>query len=138
MPHKDDFSDAASAFEKMRQECEVFVQRLEAAMSPSVLDGGELTRSVYESLKRTRAETLTMSASIEMYMEECQRRLKEWRAAKAAQEEYEEDLAVYRVKKGIWDGEGSVEFGTLIGATLGEEEPVPPTPPPTPPDYIDL
>lgn len=148
MPTANDFEDAAARLRNVVAGLEDFVHPLENRMGSHVLEGGELTDSVYESLKSTRVETLSLSAVVEEYAAECTRRMEEANAAAKARDDYEDDLSDYREMKELWDANGgkpvAVEKG-LIGS--GEDrvnhvgpdkEPVPPTPPPDPPDYIDI
>lgn len=132
MPTSADFETAAARLRTVVASLEEFVHPLENRMGAHVLEGGELTDSVYESLKTTRVTTLSLSAVVEEYAAECTRRMEEANAAATARDQYREDLEDYERNMGYWndsDGDGYVHL---------EEEPIRPAPPPDPPDYIDI
>lgn len=132
MPTSADFETAAARLRNVVAGLEEFVHPLENRMGAHVLEGGELTDSVYESLKATRVATLSLSAVVAEYAAECTRRMEEAIAAAKARDQYQDDLAGYRQLKKIWDDDGQ------DGLIRVDKEPTAPTPPPAPPDYIDI
>ena len=130
MPTESDFESAAAGLRDVVAALDIFVLPLENRMGAHVLEGGELTDSVYESLKTTRVTALSLGAIVEEYAAECTRRMEEAIAAAEAQEQYEDDLADYNDAK-----DGSPGPNNRYEADTTEP---PPEPPPSPADYIEI
>lgn len=143
MPTADDFERAAANLRNLSGELEEFAYPLERSMGGHVLEGGELTDSVYETIKAARLVALAVSGIVDEYAAEATRRQEEAVAAAKARKEWAEDLRQYKKDKAIYDqvmaGE-KVEAGPFkIRIDPDEvEEPVHPGPEPEHADYIDL
>ena len=137
MPTQDDFELVAARLRDISATLEEFAYPLENRMGADVLEGGELTDSVYEAIKGTRATALGLSATVDEYAAEATRRMEEAIAAAKALKEYRKDMEKYEARKDLWDRRDEVESGSWAAA-MPTEEPTKPTPPPDPPAYIDL
>lgn len=133
MPTKDDFHWTASALRNIAGVLEEFAYPLENRMGAHVLEGGELTESVYEAIKATRVTALSLSAIIEEYAAEATRRMEEAIDAAKAAADYRNELNDYNDAKKLWDRRDE-----LPDFIVPDEEPVEPTAPPPVPDYIDI
>ena len=138
MPTQDDFELVAARLRDISATLEEFAYPLEHRMGADVLEGGELTDSVYEAIKGTRATALGLSASVDEYAAEATRRMEEAIAAAKALKEYHKDLEDYNDAKTLWDNRDEIDLPSYAKAVVPTEEPTKPTPPPDPPDYIDL
>ncbi len=133
MPTKDDFHWTASALRNIAGVLEEFAYPLENRMGAHVLEGGELTESVYEAIKATRVTALSLSAIVDEYAAEATRRMEEAIDAAKAAADYRDDLNDYNDAKELWDRRDE-----LPDFIVPDEEPVEPTAPPPVPDYIDI
>ncbi|MEM9133741.1 MAG: hypothetical protein AAF962_17030 [Actinomycetota bacterium] len=138
MPTSDDFELVAARLRDISAVLEEFAYPLENRMGPDVLEGGELTDSVYEAIKGTRVTALSLSATVEEYAAEATRRMEEAIAAAKALKEYRKDLEEYNDKKALWDNREDIDLPKFAKGIVPDEEPTKPTPPPDPPAYIDL
>ncbi len=142
MPTAGEFEAVADGLYALIGDLEVLAKPLENRMGAHVLEGGELTDSVYESLKTTRSTGLSLSAIVAEYRAEVVRRLEEARAAIRAQEDYEDDMDRYRRQKNMYDryhdGDASRGDARRMDVDVDGDPPEPPDPPPPPADYIDL
>ncbi len=136
MPTAGEFESVADGLHDLIGDLEDLAYPLENRMGAHVLEGGELTDSVYESIKTTRVLALSLSGVVAEYRAEVVRRLEEARAAVEAKENYEEDMATYRAHSKRWENQQNGIYQRYV--TRLKEEPTPPDPPPPPADYIDL
>ncbi len=141
MPTSDEYAQLATYLRGIVAQLEDFVLPLENGMGAHVLEGGELTESVYESIKHTRVTSLSLSGIVAEYAAEAQRRQEEAIAAAAAKATYDDELAAHKAQTELWD---RYQAGELDGSDGGakvvdvEEPGPPPTPPPDPPAYVDI
>ncbi len=141
MPTSSDFGAVANSLRKLVGELEEVALPLERRMGAHVLEGGDLTDSVYESIKATRVTGLSLSAIVAEYAAEAERRKEEAIAAAKAREEYEDDLKEYRRNAELWESDDADGLGDAVRLAKMKKEggpPERPTPPPDPPPYIDL
>ena len=147
MPTSDDFAAVANSLRKLMGELEEVAVPLERMMGPDVLQGGELTDSVYESMKVARVTGLSLSAVVAEYAAEAERRREEAIAAAKAQAQYEDDLAAHgrelRLRAEYEDAAPTKihelrRKASRTGVRLDQDPPPKPTPPPPPADYIDI
>jgi hypothetical protein len=138
MPTQDDFQLVAARLRDISATLEEFAYPLENRMGADVLEGGELTDSVYEAIKGTRATALGLSATVDEYAAEATRRMEEAIAAAKALKEYRNDLEDYNDAKTLWDNRDEIDLPKGGQVAVPAEEPTKPTPPPDPPGYIDL
>ncbi|MEL6982450.1 MAG: hypothetical protein AAFO29_08500 [Actinomycetota bacterium] len=147
MPTKDDFGIVADRLRTLVGELEEVAVPLERVMGPDVLEGGELTDSVYESIKVTRMTGLSLSAVVAEYAAEAERRKEEAIAAEQAQQQYEDDLDAHRrelIVRAEYEDAAPTKINDIrrkakrMGFRLDEDPSAKPTPPPPPPDYVDI
>lgn len=145
MPTAEDFERAAANLRNLSGELEEFAYPLERAMGSHVLEGGELTDSVYETIKAARLVALTVSGIVDEYAAEATRRQEEAIAAAKARNAWAEELSEYKQHQALWDAKEAGEDPTIpVGlmedkdGELVMKEPVHPGPEPEHADYIDL
>lgn len=135
MSTRDEFELVATRLRNIAAALEQFAYPLENRMGPNVLEGGELTDSVYESIKGTRAMAMSLSATVDEYAAEATRRMEEAIAAAKAQSDYESEMADYRESLDYWNRRDELPERTKL---VPDEEPTPPPPPPAPPEYVEI
>ncbi len=137
MPTKDDFGPVAASLRKLAGELAEVALPLERMMGPEVLQGGELTDSVYESMKVARVTGLSLSAIVDEYAAEAQRRYEEAIEAEKVREAYEKEMRHFRNMTNHWE---QYQDGDWPRDRRPPDRPPsePPTRPPDPPGYIEL
>lgn len=147
MPTSSEFSGVATNLRNLVARLEEVSRPLENGMGAHVMEGGELTESVYESIKITRITAQQIGAVIDEYATEATRRATEAKAAEDAQEQYEKDLRNYEKAvnyRAQYEDAGPNNRGRMriharkIDVDLDGDPPTKPTPPPPPADYIDI
>ncbi|MEL6985967.1 MAG: hypothetical protein AAFO29_26285 [Actinomycetota bacterium] len=141
MPTTDDFGELREQLFGLVAQLEDFALPMENNMGPHVLEGGELTDSVYESIKTTRVTALTISGIVAEYAAEAERRRVEAKAAAEAKAAYDDDLADHRRDTALWESKDPQNIAEENRLDQMEEDggpSDPPTAPPDPPEYIDI